>query len=121
MNAQTHGFRSELSVTWISKRRWRLNEPLVYTDKHGRTWTVPEGYETDFASIPRWFRWLVARDAELAMAATLHDWLIEWRKAPYRLCDWLFFEAARSYDVRPVRAWVAYKGTRIGSYWRRWA
>lgn len=37
--------------------------------------TVPKGYVTDFASIPRVARWLLPQAGHSAEAGLLHDWL----------------------------------------------
>ena len=54
---------------------WRVISPLVYnSDKFGVI-TVPVGFVTDFASVPRIpmvFDWLGDRGN---LAATIHDWL----------------------------------------------
>ena len=39
---------SKLSVTKISRRKWRLNK-----DWHTQFGVVPKGFETDGASVPR--------------------------------------------------------------------
>lgn len=38
--------------------------------------TVPKGYVTDCASIPRPFRWLLPQCGHSAVASLLHDWLL---------------------------------------------
>jgi hypothetical protein len=56
---------------------WRLHAPLVYySDVLGRTVTVPAGYCTDLASVPRIFRWIVpVANAKNRKAAVVHDYL----------------------------------------------
>jgi hypothetical protein len=56
---------------------WRLHAPLVYySDVLGRTVTVPTGYVTDLASVPRLFRFIVpVANAKNRRAAVVHDYL----------------------------------------------
>ena len=56
----TAGFATELCVEEISdilnsgRGNWQLTQPLVYkSDITGGTYTVPTGFVTDFASVPR--------------------------------------------------------------------
>ena len=53
---------------------WQLVEDLVYRGRDD-TFTVPAGFETDFASVPQLFLWLVPRSGKYAKAAVLHDYL----------------------------------------------
>ena len=69
-------FASNLLVTDIHKG-WRLERSLVYkSDYLGRQVTVPRGFETDLASVPRIFRFIVpVANARNRKAAIVHDYL----------------------------------------------
>jgi hypothetical protein len=56
---------------------WSLHEDLVYhSDILGRVVTVPTGYTTDLASVPRLMRWIVpVANAKNRKAAVVHDYL----------------------------------------------
>tara|TARA_R110000868_G_scaffold6786_3_gene37808 strand:- start:45 stop:413 length:369 start_codon:yes stop_codon:yes gene_type:complete len=56
---------------------WMLHEELVYhSDILGRVVTVPAGYKTDLASVPRLLRWIVpVANAKNRKAAVVHDYL----------------------------------------------
>ena len=56
---------------------FRLTAPFIWNDV-----TVPQGYVTDFASIPRPFRWLFCTSGKSAKAALLHDWLMSRQDIP---------------------------------------
>jgi len=62
-----------LIVQRISDEEWRLVESLRYEGSTDR-WTVPAGFETDFASVPRAAVWLAPRFGVYTLAAVLHDW-----------------------------------------------
>jgi hypothetical protein len=56
-----------------------LTAPISWTPNHGQeryqTVTVPTGFVTDFASIPRVFWSILRPDGEYAYAAVVHDYL----------------------------------------------
>ena len=101
---------------------WRLTQPLVYqSDWLKETLTVPVGFVTDFASVPRIplvFDWLGDRGN---LAATLHDWLYT---APHPVADRatadrLLLEALVAQGVGRLQALSLYVGVRVGgeSHW----
>ncbi len=58
---------------------WRLTAPLAYESETVRIITVPDGFETDFASVPRLplAYWLTGDTAHAS--AVVHDYLCrEW-------------------------------------------
>jgi len=100
----------------LGRARWRTQSELTYLDQHGRAWTVPAGYVTDFASVPRLplAYWWTGDTAH--MSAVLHDYLctdwypegITWREA----AD-LFREAMEAEGVPAWRRWMMYWAVRI--------
>lgn len=46
-------FKSELYIKCISDKVWMLTEPLIFESDILGTITVPAGFYTDFASVPR--------------------------------------------------------------------
>lgn len=69
-------FDSELSIQAATPTTWRLLAPLIWTGTRGDTFTVPVGFETDFATVPRFLHWLVSPYGAYTRAAVLHDWLL---------------------------------------------
>lgn len=71
-------FRSELNLIAIggAPGLWRFGAPLIW-DAGAETITVPTGFLTDLASIPRLLDWLpnLDRDGLSRRPAALHDWL----------------------------------------------
>ncbi|MDA1267074.1 MAG: DUF1353 domain-containing protein [Planctomycetota bacterium] len=55
-------------------RRRLLRELAVSV--HGRELRVPEGFDTDYSSIPPMFAWLV-RWSKVDLAGVVHDWLYD--------------------------------------------
>ena len=64
----------------LKKGRFYLKRELTYRlpwDHHQYV-RIPERYETNFASIPWFLRWVVNPiDPHLVMAAVVHDWLVQ--------------------------------------------
>lgn len=75
MNTTT-GFDSELSIRARTATTWELTLPLIWTGTKGDTFTVPPGFVTDFATVPRFMHWLVLPYGAYTRAAVLHDWLL---------------------------------------------
>jgi len=51
---------------------------------------IPDGFETDFASIPRILRNILSRQGVYNRAAIIHDYLCEHRNIPRALTDEIF-------------------------------
>jgi hypothetical protein len=76
-----------LVVEEAPDRRWRLVKPLSYQGRD-EPFEVPEGFETDFASVPRVLWSLIPTYGRYTKAAVLHDYLC--RKAAdgeFNRCD----------------------------------
>lgn len=100
---------------------WSVTEPLVYLTDSGVKYTVPTGFVTDFASVPRLpivFLFFGDRANE---SATLHDYL--YTKPHDGLtraqADSILKEASLSQGVSAWVAWALYLGVRVGgaSHW----
>lgn len=80
---------------------------------------VPEGAETDLASIPRPMTWLLPRSSVWNAAAVGHDQL--WRvevpagRKTYRQADRWLREQLQALDVAFWRRWVVWAGVRLGA------
>ena len=115
-----------------------LGAPFRYRTGAGRLVTVPAGFETDFASVPRLLRAIIdPTKLESAWAAVVHDYLYQQGPdAPYRLeetgesargfsrseADDIFHEALRLLGIDPFDAWTMWAGVRAGGWatWRRY-
>lgn len=75
-------------------RSWCLLEPLVYELNHGSDAriTVPAGFVTDFASVPRPLWWLFSPWGRHGNAAVLHDYLYWTQTRTRGEADRLFLE-----------------------------
>lgn len=108
----------DFAVKKVSKRRYCLINPLDY--KGGEDcWTVPAGFQTDYASVPAAVRWLFPQDDDYTMAAILHDWFcdagIKEGKISARDADAVFRRVMRELGVPFMRRWAIWTGVRWGA------
>lgn len=116
------GFDSELAVEAATATTWRLIRPLVYTGRRGDTWTVPVGYTTDFASVPRSLQWLNLPYGPYTRAAVLHDYLLGRIGHPdpavavaSRDADGVFRLAMQELGVPWQKRWSMWAAVRLGA------
>lgn len=122
--SQLEGFQSDLVVRWADKRTWVTESPLIYdAARVVRRFQVPKGFETDFASVPRVFRGMVARQTATARAATLHDYLVrkgDTLQLDRYTADALFREALESEGIGGLTAWLMHRlGVNVGSFFAK--
>jgi len=116
-------FITKLSTTLVDQQAaqgrgtWSLNSPLVYeSDIVGAgTLTVPAGFVTDYASVPRTPAIVFSIFGDIASeAAALHDFL--YHTAPFSRykCDCILREAALATGTPHWKAMGLFLGVRIG-------
>lgn len=130
-------FQNErLTVERVSDRDWKLIYPLVYEGQRD-TFTIPTGYVTDFASVPRMLQWFAPSTGKYTLAAVLHDYLCDslnargYLHAPNRPAgelpkyvtsrdvDGLFRRVMREQKVPAVLRWFMWAGVRWGAIFNR--
>jgi hypothetical protein len=97
--------------------RWQLIEPLTYQGRD-EPFVVPVGFETDFASVPRAFTWLIPRYGRYTKAAILHDFLSKRAEAgefAWVDADGIFRRTMRELGVPIVRRWLMWAAVRLRS------
>lgn len=121
-------FASPLRVEKLDQHRWILLEPfvvisdsnglredlapVVFTER-GFELTIPKGFETDFASVPRlpFAYWLTGGLGD--RAAVLHDFLYS-VGAGRKWADLMFRAALEAEGVSAWRRQLMYLGVRLG-------
>ena len=94
---------------------WRLTVPLLYqSDVASTIISVPTGFTTDFASVPRIPLVYEAVGDTAHAAAVVHDYLYSTGEVPRSMADAIFKEAAQVSGVSGWRAWILWAGVRIG-------
>ncbi len=96
--------------------RWQLEMPLVYVSKIVGVICVPAGFETDFASVPRFFFTYLLTGNTAHAPAVVHDYLY---RTPTELvtraqADATMLEAMEATKVPWWRRQLIYAGIRAG-------
>ncbi|MGH2829257.1 MAG: DUF1353 domain-containing protein [Actinomycetota bacterium] len=112
-------FLTELIVKDAGGNNWKLVTPLRY-EATRECFEVPIDAETDFASIPKPFQWLIPRSGRFTKAAVLHDFL--WRTPIGGVsrgdADGIFRRCLFELGVPFLRRWLMWAGVRLGSLWK---
>lgn len=114
-------FTEPLQVEQVSGDIWKtLRKISYYTNDKNTLYTIPSGFHTDFASIPRILWTIVGHPAgKYAQAAVLHDYLYKIGALDRKQADLLFLEAMEVLKVRYSQRYALYWGVRIGG-WAAW-
>jgi hypothetical protein len=127
-------FRTDLVAKKLSEREWQLMEPLVYESDNVGMIIVPQGFVTNFGSVPRLPFMFMFFGGVGDKACTLHDWLYAIphetfhgsgffvdRKLADKVLRGVIKECMTdSWSItKSVTAWAMWAGVRIGgsSHW----
>lgn len=95
-----------------------LTAPISWTPNPGqeryKAVTVPKGFVTDFASIPRIFWSALRPDGEYAYAAVVHDYLYWTQVLPRDEADGIFKMAMEDFEVGTLTSGAIYTAVRAG-------
>lgn len=96
-------FTTPLIMELISAKRWIIRETFEYhvgNHPSDEIISVPEGFETDLASIPRGFWWILPPHGKYGKAAVIHDYC--YRTACYdkKRSDEIFLEGMIVLNVK---------------------
>jgi hypothetical protein len=107
-------FTEPLVITPDGKGRYRTERPFSFDiglKGSGLTVTVPAGFSTDLATVPRWLWWLFPPfEPQYAAAAVLHDFLLSWVGFDKMTAHALFFDALKILGVDRWRALAMFAG-----------
>lgn len=92
---------------------FELTEQLRY-EVAGQIFTIPAGFSTDFASVPRPFVWLLPKYGVYTRAAILHDYLVVERPVSPVEADRMFRDALKELGTPLIRRWMMWAGVRLG-------
>ena len=130
-------FTTPLQVRHHDDNTWTLVAPFSYDvgcEGSGETISVPAGFRTDFASVPRALWWLYNPTGRWGKAAVIHDWLYHNAGLPIvvgrnvyrqprsviytrREADRIFLEGMRVLRVRWSARRTMYTAVRLGGRW----
>lgn len=108
----------------------KLLQTLTYTTLDGWTISVPAGFPTDYASIPRLLTWLIPPRGVYNRPSFVHDFLYHYapvdpttgRYCTQARADSILREACENCDDRFTQRWAIYLGLRLGGWvaWRNY-
>jgi hypothetical protein len=113
----------DVTIFWHSQKEkvlFRTNQEYTFFID-GKSIVVPEGFETDFASVPKTFWGLFPPIGKHNPAALVHDYLYDNRIGTRRNADMIFLRLMLQYGVDPFRSLLMYGAVRIFGkrWWRR--
>lgn len=98
-------------VEFMGARKWLVWQEIRYAGG-GESYTVPAGFETDFASIPRGLWNLFPPTGRYAPAAVLHDWMYVEAVLTKADADRIFRESMKELGVPYWKRWVMWAAVR---------
>lgn len=116
-------FKSRLTLQVASNQddgRYIVTEPLVYqSDVAKREITVPAGFQTDLASVPRLPLVFLLTGGTSTEAAVVHDYLYSTHLVDRKTADAVLREASAVIGVPGWRRGLMWAGVRLfgGSHW----
>ena len=111
----------ELANPKLDDGRWKLTAPLIYSSSlANQVFTVPKGFVTDFASVPRLPIVFALFGDTSHEAATVHDWLYSTKPVNRKVADAILREASKASGIPAWRRWPMWLGVRLfgGSFWK---
>lgn len=123
-------FTDPLIVRHLDGRRWQVMKEFSYhvgSEDSDEVITVPVGFITDFASIPRLFWSLIgAPTGKYGKAAVIHDYLYytcglntQYTRAK---CDYIFYEAMQVLGIPFWKRWLMYHSVKMFAWipWKKY-
>jgi hypothetical protein len=111
-------FLTKLVVTEAPRKEWGLMSPLIYQGNKDE-FTVPTGFTTDFASVPKilwpWF----PPTGLYTKAAVLHDFHYITQDISRKDADGIFRRVMREEGVSKIRRYLMWFAVRIGGRYHK--
>ena len=111
-------FTKPLTVTKIDARLWEVERQFTYfigEEDSEEFVTVPRGFRTDFASVPRLFWIIFPPDGLYTQSAVLHDYLYYKQIYTRKKSDLIFLEGMKVLGVSWWKRKAMYWAVRIAS------
>ncbi len=120
MSSFTEPLRFEATDEFNGTRRlYRTQRDLVYyvgEKCSSLALTVPAGFVTDLASIPRAFAWLFTPDGPYVSAACVHDFLYREGMVSRQMADLVLYEGMRVLGIPLWQCLAIYNAVRAGGW-----
>jgi hypothetical protein len=101
--------------------RFELLVDVEITLSTGESLTIPAGYKTDFATIPRLFRGIVWGSGNHNLATLIHDWLYDNQIGTRLSADREMLYWLKKAGCSNLKAYTMYYAVRVGgrSWWNK--
>lgn len=109
-------FTDPLICTVLDDARYKIFVPFTYyVGYEGSPYEiiVPDGFITDFASIPRIFWSILPPNGRYTKAAVIHDYLYQNAIHSKEYADKVFHEAMLVLGVNRRTAWIMYQAVKL--------
>jgi Protein of unknown function (DUF1353) len=109
--------RGTLSVTRFGDAYWYLNRGIDWSPGQGQSLpavSVPKGFVTDFASIPRALWVALPRDGDYVWAAVVHDYLYWYQTTTKDVADDVLNAAMIDFKIPAADRIAIFEGVRLG-------
>ena len=107
-----------LNVTRFADAFWYMSGPITWRpDDPGQglpSVSVPIGFVTDFASIPRALWTTLPRDGDYVWAAVVHDYLYWYQTTTKEVADNVLNAAMGNLNIPTVTRFAIYQGVAVG-------
>jgi len=101
-------------LRWLSDREmWLVEESFTVTWRDG-VWTIPQGFESDLASIPRIFQGLIPKVGKHIQPAITHDWFYVNGGITKAEADDMFLDGMEYTKVSWWKRRLMYRAVRVG-------
>ena len=109
-------FTEPLTVTKLENGLWKTAHSFCYyigIEDSENFITVPAGFCTDFASVPRGLWNIFPPDGKYSQAAVLHDFLYKTHMLTRKRSDKIFLESMQVLKVSWLKRHLMYRAVRI--------
>lgn len=109
-----------IHVQDMGLERWQLTRSIIHYTRNGEMLYIPKGFVTDFATIPKWLRWLFPKGQDDKLAFIVHDYLytIGKTKEDRKEADKEMRYTQKSLGANRLRYTFMYLGVRVfGGYY----
>ncbi|EEI9680891.1 DUF1353 domain-containing protein [Salmonella enterica] len=108
-------FTTPAIIEMLDHYLWRIHEPFEFylSDDNSDVISVPAGFITDLASVPRIFWTFMPPDGKYAKAAIIHDYLYDNALRTKKEADRIFLDGMTVLGVPKWKRIVMYLAVRI--------
>ncbi|EAA7555622.1 DUF1353 domain-containing protein [Salmonella enterica] len=117
-------FTTPAILEMLGHYNWRVHEPFAFylSDDNSDVISVPAGFVTDLATIPRIFWSVMPPDGKYAKAAIIHDYLYDNALRTKKEADLIFLDGMTVLGVPKWKRTIMYWAVRLfgrGNYHSR--